>query len=98
MAIKKLKNRRVLVDGQARGDVIQYTEVELSSADVMAMNGAPVAVLDAPGANKLYEIVSCVLMHNAGSTAFASGGNITVNYAGGAAVTGTGAATMLTTS
>lgn len=98
MAIRKLKQGNMKVGASAVGDHLQHAYFELSAAEVMAMNGAAVAVLDAPGANKVIVVKDVVLMHNAGSAAFASGGNITLNYAGGAAVTGNVANTLLNTS
>lgn len=98
MAIKKFKNGRLLAGASALGDELQHAYFELSAAEVMAMNGAAIEVIPAPGANKALVVSDIVLMHNAGSAAFAAGGNITLNYAGGSAVCGTVAATLVTTS
>lgn len=63
--------------------VIQRAVVAVSSANILAMNGAPVTVLGAPGTGK------CILVHGAcfkvttTATGYANGGNVSLQYNGG---------------
>jgi predicted RecA/RadA family phage recombinase len=68
----------------------QVAIVPLTAANILGMYAAPVAVLPAPGAGKCILVDALALEFTPGNIAFASGGPVSVNYAGGAAVhTGT---------
>lgn len=78
-------------------NVTLYTkEVNLTAANLIAMNGTPVTVVAALGTGYAFDFDSAVLIYDSTATAFTSGGAITINYSGGAAVSTTLAATFLT--
>jgi hypothetical protein len=72
--------------------------VSLSSANLLAMNGTPVAILPAPGANFAIIVDSIAFVMIATSTAYASGGTVQFNYHGGVSShSGTIPASVVTT-
>jgi hypothetical protein len=58
--------------------------VSLSAAQLIAMNGAPVSIIPAPGAGKAIIVRQVVFEMIAGATPFTGGGVITLVYHGGA--------------
>jgi len=68
--------------------VEKYLEVEISSADILAMNGTPVEVVPAEAGTAI-EFVSAVLIYDYDTAAYGGGGVVTLEYQGGAAVTTT---------
>lgn len=77
--------------------VTEYTKiVNLTSADLLAMNSTPVEVVPAYGANTVVCFKSALLIYDDQGTDYANGGAITINYAGGAAQSSTLASTFLT--
>src|SRR5262245_13746315 len=71
--------------------------VTLTAANIIAMNGAPVEVVPAQGANRLIVVDSIIFKMNRTATAFTGGGAISFKFAGGATVSPTIAATVVTT-
>ncbi len=77
--------------------VVQYAAVEISSAEILALFATPKALVAAPGAGKLLELISLLLAYDYGTVAYTIGtaGNLQVKYtdAAGAAVSTTQAVT-----
>ena len=73
---------------------IQYAEVTISAADIVATgagkfgHAAGYPIVADPGATKLVELMSAVLIYDYDTAAYTDGGNITVNINGGSALTG----------
>lgn len=62
---------------QAQEAVSLYVaEVELSAAQIIAMNGAPVEVIGAPGAGKVIKIVDMTQILDYGTATFTGGGEV----------------------
>lgn len=75
---------------------LQVTQVTLTAAQIIAMNGTPVTLLAAPGAGLCYVIESIEFRFTATATQFTGGGAVTFQYSGGAAVANTIAAAVIT--
>lgn len=75
-----------------------YATVNLTAANLTAMNGAPVQVLPAPGAGKMIVVDAAVLQFKPGATQFTGGGAVVLQYggAGTIAATSTVAAAQIT--
>jgi len=54
--------------------LIQYSERDLTSAEVLTLNASPVEVVPAPGAGQVLEFVSAVLILDYGTATYASNG------------------------
>jgi hypothetical protein len=73
---------------------LQYAEVSISSANLVGTSAGQfghasgVVLVADPGATKVIELVSAVMIYDYDTAAYAAGGNITVNSNGGAALTG----------
>jgi len=80
------------------GGPVGLQVVSLAAAQLFAMNGAPVALLPAPGAGKALFVRGLVFEMLAGSVAFTGGGAVSFVYHGGAVsvVTGTILAAVVT--
>jgi predicted RecA/RadA family phage recombinase len=61
----------------------QTATATLTAANIIAMNGAPVSVLAAPGAGKAIVVNNVLFEITTTSTAFTGGGVVTFNYTGG---------------
>lgn len=87
-----------VTDGiQVSPTVTEFTkDVNLTAANLQAMQATPIVVVPAEGTGYAFDFVSAVLVYDSTATAYANGGAITINYAGGAAVSTTLAATFLT--
>ena len=70
----------------------QTIEVDITAANILAMNGAPVEVVAAAGAGTALEFVSAVLVYDYDTATFGGGGDVTIDYSGGASVSTTIAA------
>lgn len=72
--------------------------LDITNAQILALNTTPLQVIAAPGAGNLIEIVSMVLENVYSTAAFAAGGTITLGYGATAspAAAATVAATFLT--
>jgi hypothetical protein len=74
--------------------VLRYAEVTITAAQITATGAGNLGHADgvplvaAPGSGKVIELVSASLIYDYATAAYGAGGNITVNYAGGAALTG----------
>lgn len=69
---------------------LKTVEVTITNANIIAMNGAPVDVVAAPGAGKSLEFISAVLIYDYDTAAYTGGGDVTINYgSGGAAISST---------
>jgi len=73
---------------------IQYAEVTISSDNItgtevgqLGHSGGVVLVAD-PGATKVVELISAVLIYDYATAAYTDGGNLTININGGNALTG----------
>jgi len=75
--------------------LIQSADILISAADITATDAgklghaAGVPLVAAPGANKVVDLISAVMIYDFDTAAYTAGGNITVNSNGGAALTGT---------
>ena len=78
------------------GVVEKTAKISLTSANLQAMYATPIEVVAALGTAYAIDFVSAVLVYDATATAYTSGGVITINYTGGAAVSTNLAATFLT--
>src|SRR5690348_3710775 len=63
--------------------LIQLATVNVTSANILAMNGAPVTVLAAPGAGKAIIVDSILFEMTTTSTQYANGGVVQFVYHGG---------------
>lgn len=87
-------NPLVETNSEIKETFIQYAEVAISAADIVATgagklghaNGVPLVA--APGTGKALELISAVAIYDYDTAAYGGGGNVTVNWAGGAAITG----------
>lgn len=71
---------------------IQYAEVSLTANEIKALRATPKTLVSAPGAGKIIEFVSAILLLDATATAFTeTADNMAVKYTdgSGAAVSGT---------
>jgi hypothetical protein len=66
--------------------------VDITSANILAMNGTPVEVLATQGADTAIEFISGVLIYDYDTAQYGGGGDVTLEYSGGAAVSTTIAA------
>jgi hypothetical protein len=85
------------VAGAAREN--RVARVNLSAANIIAMNGAPISLIPAPGAGRAIVIEEIIFKMVRTATAFTGGGAVEFRYTNGAGaqVTGTLAATVVTT-
>lgn len=74
---------------------MKFVETIIPSADITATGAGKLghaqgqAIVSAPGAGKVIELVSAVLVYDYSTAAYGGGGNVTVNWGGGgAALTG----------
>lgn len=72
----------------------RYAEVAISAADIVATGAGKFGNADgyplvaAPAAGKVLELISAILIYDRSTASYAAGGDITVNWAAGAAITG----------
>lgn len=76
--------------------LIQHTSVTLSTTNVTGMFGTAVPLIAAPGAGHSIIVTNILFRTVPGATAFTGGGAITIQYHGGAALTNTIAAAVVT--
>jgi len=72
------------------------TVVNLTSANLLGMNAAPVVVIASPGAGYAINLKSCVAIFDSTVTAYANGGVIYLSYNNTTPITNNVAATFLT--
>lgn len=77
----KLKEKFEEIDA-----TILTAEVDISSADIIAMFTTPVEVVASPGAGKALQFVDAVLIYDYDTATYTGGGVVTLEYAGGATV------------
>lgn len=80
-----LVNPEVLAD-KVINDLLEYKEVSLSAANIIAMNGTPVEIVAAPGSGKYLSVSKIIFEITRTATAFTGGGVTTFQYSGGAVV------------
>ena len=88
----------LLKDGgvSSTSGITEYARiVNLTSANLLAMNGTPVEVVPAYGAGTVVCFKSAILIYDDQGTDYANGGAISINYASGAAQSSTLASTFL---
>lgn len=68
---------------------IQYAEASITKANILAMNGAPVEIVPTAGAGTAIEFVSATVIFDYATAAYTGGGDVTINYSGGSAVSNT---------
>lgn len=74
--------------------LVKYAEVTISAADIVSTaagkfgHAAGVVLVADPGATKVIELVSAVVIYDYDTAAYTGGGNITINSNGGSALTG----------
>ena len=89
----KITQREELITKFEEIDNSIYTvEVAISAADIVAMYTTPVEVVAAPGAGYALDFVSAVLIYDYDTAAYTGGGDITLEYSGGATTSTTVAA------
>lgn len=69
--------------------ILQYAEISLSKANILAMNATPIEVIAAPGAGLAIEFLSAVIVHDFAGAGYTGGGDITFKYASAATVSST---------
>lgn len=63
-------------------------EVVISAANIVAMYATPVEVIPAPGAGKVIEVLSAILIYDYATAAYTGGGVVTLTYgSSGATIT-----------
>jgi hypothetical protein len=73
---------------------IRYAEATISAAQMVATTAGGfghadgLVVVAAPGSGKAIELVSATVIYDFATAAYTTCGNVTINYAGGAALTG----------
>lgn len=65
---------------------VQYANVAVSSAQILALSTTPVVVVAAPGAGKFIEFISGMISYTYSGAAYTGGGNVAFGYTGQAAV------------
>ena len=87
----------VVAPGDLAVSTVQYAEVEISSAEILALFATPKTLVAAPGAGKILEFISLLLAYDYNTIAYTIGTatNLQVKYtdASGAAVSTTQAVT-----
>lgn len=73
----------------ARTGEAQYAEVAITKANILAMNATPVVVVAAPGAAYSLQFLGGVLIFDYSTAQYGGGGDITIDYSGGASVSTT---------
>lgn len=74
---------------QWRGEVpLRYERVEISSAEILALDSAAKELVAAPGAGKVLEFVSAVFFLDHGGTDYTGGADIVVENATGTNLSG----------
>ena len=66
-----------------------YIEVDITAANITSMNASPIGVIHAQGAGTAIEFISAVLIYDYDTAQFAFGGDITIEYSGGATISTT---------
>jgi len=91
-----LNQAGLIPSAQLSPDTVQTASVALSSAQILALNATPVTIIPAQGAGTVIVVTNVLFKMVTTATAYASGGVVTFQYAGGNAVTNNIAATVVT--
>lgn len=75
--------------GEIPHQAIRYCEVAVTSAELLALFTTPKKLVPAPGAGKVHELLSAVLILDYVSAAYATNGNLTLNNETGTALSNT---------
>lgn len=67
---------------QAIGTELGYKSISLSSADILGLTATPIEFLPAPGAGKVYRLLSCIIDYTFGTIAYTNAG-LKVYFLGG---------------
>lgn len=82
--------------GQLAVAALQYATVNLSSAQILALNGTPITLVAAQGTGTVILVENIEFKMVTTSTQYAAGGNVTFQYSGGNAVTNNIGAAVIT--
>ena len=63
--------------------LIQYTETDITSAQVLTLNATPVEVVPSPGSGYVVEFISAVCILDYNTATYASNGVMSFQYGGG---------------
>lgn len=75
------------VTGSPTGLLVdRWLEVAITKANILAMNGAPVEVVPAPGAAYALQFLDACLIFDYATATYTGGGDVSIGYAAGAAV------------
>ena len=83
---------KVVADLTAQDARILTAEYSITEANIVGMNGTPVTVLAAQGAGTAIQFIDAVLIYDYDTAAYTGGGDVTLEYSGGATVSTTIAA------
>ena len=86
----------VIVTADIDVEHLQYVEVALSAANIIAMFTTPVTLIAAPGASKIIDVESITFKIARTATAFSSGGAVSIKHDGQNDVCATIASTVIT--
>lgn len=75
--------------GELPHQALRYAEVTVSQAELLALNGTPKELVPAPGAGKVHEFVSALMILDYETTAYATNGDLTVANETGTALSNT---------
>jgi hypothetical protein len=67
-------------------------EVAITEANILVMNGTPVEVVAAQGADTAIEFISATLIYDYDTAAYTGGGDVSIEYSGGSTISTTVAA------
>lgn len=70
-------------------EALRMLVIGITKADILAMNGTPVVVVPSPGAGKVLQFLNATLIYDRATATYGGGGDVTINYAGGAPVSNT---------
>ncbi len=74
---------KVLGETTIEGAMIGFTEVSVSSAELLALRATPKTLVAAPGAGKVLDFVEAVLLHDAATAYVESAANLGIKYENG---------------
>ena len=60
--------------------LIQYAEVDITTAEVLLLNSVPITIVPTPGAGRVLEFVSAMITMDYAGTAYATNGDLVFTY------------------